>query len=148
MSRKDYRPGDISGHVYESTEHFTHRELRLVRCNRRDLDRSWLRWVRPAENRSRHFRNEGQPPGEPSAQFRATTQPDVGSGTLVAPEFHSRSGAVRLGSLSFLAATLTAHGDTDTYTRCHRYSYVIIRINVVSSPMSISNSPPGSHPGN
>lgn len=55
---------DCYGKIRES---FTHGELRLVRCDRRDLDRPWLGRVRSAENGSRHFRDQGQPPGEPSA---------------------------------------------------------------------------------
>lgn len=93
--------------------HFTHRELRLVRCNRRDLDRSRLWLVRLTENRSRHFRDEGQPPGEPSAQFGSPADPNAGSGALVAPEFHSRSQARAI--LSFLSILL--HGDTHTQTQ-------------------------------
>lgn len=110
----------IKAHVYKSTEHFTHHELRLVRCNRRDLDRSRLGLVRPTENCSRHFRDEGQPPGEPPAQFSSPADPNAGSGALVAPEFHSRSQVRAI--LSFLS-TILVHGDTHTHTRARARAY-------------------------
>lgn len=113
----------------------THRELRLVGCNRRDLDRSRLRRVRPAENRSRHFRDEGQPPGEPSAQFGASAQPDAGSGALVAGEFHSRSDALGSGARSVLPRSQHTRTRDDTGVVVlprSRRGHVTIRTSVTS----------------
>lgn len=111
---------DINGRVCKSTGHFTHRELRLVRCNRRDLDRSRLRRVGSAENRSWHFRDEGQPPGEPSAQFRASAQSDAGPAALVASEFHSRSDALDQNPSYRCPSFPTSRSCWRTYARRHR----------------------------
>ena len=45
---------------------FTYSEVCLVRCDGGDLDWPWFRWIRFAKNGSWHFRDQRQPPGEPS----------------------------------------------------------------------------------